>query len=366
MTRNIRRRLEAVRPARLDPDTHDHEGGIRAIIDNTDPLPTDAAPRDRAHRGWLLSTGLAVTAAAAAVTVFVATSTSTPTPAPAGPRPGSQASPPSGPATSAKDVLLAAARTTLRDGKPPTAGTWWASKREGAHVEEALMDGQKFTVLVRFREEAWHSQRAGTPDYYVYQELGAAPLTAADAEIVERLGSPSEYRTGKKGWAAGKDGKPEQVEVTYSTKPGDAKISEQPYSPYLLPEQKLRWSDLATLPADPVRLKKLVGADAVHDDPTTVFVLAFFLYSSPVSKEVRAALYTILSELPGAGSVGRVRDAKGRLADTITFDGGQMWYLIDAKTGAPIGSEVHPKRDPQLSVYDLRISDGFEDSPPAR
>ncbi|TQS44765.1 CU044_5270 family protein [Cryptosporangium phraense] len=329
-------------------------------------------PGKSANRGLTPWVATAV-ATAAAVTVLVV---SVPRTAPdhATPVAGPvtlAASPPSGGAVpSPRTILLAAAEVSARQSAPPaTGGRYWADRREGAHVERASMKGKQFDVLVRFREEFWNSRRTDVPGFYVYQELGAVPASPADAAIIRSLGSPSRYGTGQRVPTDPNDPNSPTVPFEYDTKPGRVSVVEQPSTPLALPHAGIRYDRLDSLPTEPAALKALLAKEAIPNDPSSMFAMIFRAASLPVSPAVRSALLEILAGLPGASSAGEVRDAKGRPAETIVLPfgkGTESWYLIDAKTGAPLGVEVHRTDDRAYTTYDLGVSAGWEDQPPGR
>jgi hypothetical protein len=86
----------------------------------------------------------------------------------------------------------------------------------------------------------------------------------------------------------------------------------------------LTYAQLQRLPADPERLQALVHRQAAPSsratDPTSSNTLAFeefqvigdLLRASPIPPRVRAALYTILSRMPGVTYNGHVADPLGR------------------------------------------------------
>jgi hypothetical protein len=86
----------------------------------------------------------------------------------------------------------------------------------------------------------------------------------------------------------------------------------------------LSYAQLQQLPSDPARLRRLVYEQAAGSsqavDPDSSNTLAFeefvvigdLLRASPIQPPVRAALYTILSRMPGVTYDGRVTDPLGR------------------------------------------------------
>ncbi|HKV68579.1 MAG TPA: hypothetical protein VJN72_10870, partial [Gaiellales bacterium] len=86
----------------------------------------------------------------------------------------------------------------------------------------------------------------------------------------------------------------------------------------------LTYAQLQRLPSDPEKLRRLVYEQAAGSsqavDPSSSNTLAFeefqvigdLLRASPIRPSVRAALYTILSRMPGVTYGGRVTDPLGR------------------------------------------------------
>jgi hypothetical protein len=97
---------------------------------------------------------------------------------------------------------------------------------------------------------------------------------------------------------------------------------------------------LERLPADPQRLTTWARSYARGIEPhmrkqdeefMVTETLSGLLYAVPVSPKVRAAAFRALAQRPGVTSDGRVKDARGRIGDGVTIDGG-FHLIIDPTT----------------------------------
>lgn len=113
---------------------------------------------------------------------------------------------------------------------------------------------------------------------------------------------------------------------------------------------QLGWRDTSTLPADPVALGDLIGDRKVVDGPKgdwESFVLAAdLLRDSYARPDLRAALFTYMSTLPGIELGGATHDAAGRPGIVIssTHDGERFEIVFDRRTG-----KVLEERDVMLT-----------------
>jgi hypothetical protein len=111
----------------------------------------------------------------------------------------------------------------------------------------------------------------------------------------------------------------------------------------------LSYRQLQRLPSDPAKLKRLVYQQAAGSskaaDPGSSNTLAFeefqvigdLLRASPIRPDVRAALYTILSGMPGISYDGRVTDPLGR-------------------AGIEVSVAHSPGEDPAILIFDPRTA----------
>jgi hypothetical protein len=373
MTHDTLRRLAAARPDRLDQGDVDVDAQIRALTAQTQPEPASRRSWHGVPRVRLaLGTGLALAVALVAGTVLA----------------GQSVDPTRDAVPTARQILLAAAQHTVAQ-KTLTSGRYWVVRSAGSDLEPDLVKGQHFNVLTRFAEEHWTAQDPHQTSYYVYQQFAANPATAHDAKIAQRVGYTSE--DGKRHVAE----QPTFQGAYNNPANGDALFSD---------------AELRAFPTDSaglrIKLDKIVNSYRIMPAPPKeerYLMDGFGMLQLPlISNDVRAGIYRMLTEMPGVHALGTVTDAKGRKAQALAFTvhvvypeepgssqsptpaytgtagyNGTAEYrqLIDPKTGASLGEEqrilttgkgVATSLKPgSLWHYDLTISNGFENRPPA-
>lgn len=116
---------------------------------------------------------------------------------------------------------------------------------------------------------------------------------------------------------------------------------ESPVVPFDLTPRQLR-----DLPGEPHALKRRLGRlPGLSSHPHEVFVAATELLRSPLplSAEVRAALYSVLAELPGVRSLGVVTDSAGRRGAAVASrpaGGREMRLIFDPDTSDFLAAET--------------------------
>ncbi|WP_037669813.1 CU044_5270 family protein [Streptomyces griseus] len=99
------------------------------------------------------------------------------------------------------------------------------------------------------------------------------------------------------------------------------------------------WDDLRELPTEPRALKAyLYSGNPDTPEQEAVFNGIITLLRSPVSPELRSALYDVLAGLPYLRLVGPVRDSAGRAGVAIEYDGEDLRsrLVVDPKTALPL------------------------------
>jgi hypothetical protein len=112
---------------------------------------------------------------------------------------------------------------------------------------------------------------------------------------------------------------------------GPARSPNFPYGPFLAPS--FSWREVATLPSGTAELRDRLEALAPRQD--LFGVIGGLLSISPVTPEVRAALYRVLATVPGVDLLGTGTDARGRAGTWLAHDDGTMRWklLVDPHTG---------------------------------
>ncbi|POM26527.1 hypothetical protein BTM25_09280 [Actinomadura rubteroloni] len=329
MTDDLLRVLAQARPdeldAPVDPATRDAELA-RAMRGGP-------APRRRRFRpAWGL---------AAAATAVVATAAFVALPDDPGPPPTATPSVPA--RLDARTVLLAAANTlTRRDAKPNHLAYWHTSMIQRTAFR---VDGG-YTFVQDQREDVWTPFDVHRRIVTETTILGARPATPEDERAWRRAGSPAtvRFQTGTRKLKGG----------MLSTAPKPPQRSSSP----LTDGDKVFWlgrnvsvADLLALPGDPAKLRASLlrwydghgteSSSTKMASDTWLFTVATSLVNGvmPVTPQVRAAAYRMLSALPSVRSLGAVRDPAGRSGVAIAFDertpNGVLEHrlVIDAKTG---------------------------------
>jgi hypothetical protein len=112
---------------------------------------------------------------------------------------------------------------------------------------------------------------------------------------------------------------------------GPAQSPNVPYGPFLAPS--FSWREVATLPSGTAQLRARLEELAPHQD--LFRVIGGLLSISPVTPQVRAALYRVLATVPGVDLLGPGRDARGRAGTWVAHDDGTTRWklLLDPDTG---------------------------------
>ncbi|NEC65692.1 CU044_5270 family protein, partial [Streptomyces sp. SID9727] len=121
---------------------------------------------------------------------------------------------------------------------------------------------------------------------------------------------------------------------------------------------QVAWDDLDTLPTRPDALRRTLAAGAKGSAAEqTVRQAGDLLTGAPVSPRLRAALYRVLAETPGAVVTEKVKDATGRTGTRISWEWKEKWpvhsdhnpnWIVQPSTGrllernyTPVGKDGH-------------------------
>jgi hypothetical protein len=276
------------------------------------PAPTSAKPRRR----WVLALGPAL--AAVAIAAYMGTPTAT-TPPSGDPAPVSM---------SAQQFLLAAADATASQSTQD--GAYWVTVSE----DHLLYDVGRYNVQGRNYREVWWPTRPGRM-VAIGQWLGAEPATDSDRAAWIADGSP-------KSWSL--DPNHSAKSITAGQRPRTVESS--PVGTFSLPWGELTYDQVRALPADPAQLKALILSSAQNPGPDLVFLSARTLLSqTPLTPNVRAAVYRMLAAEPGLTLDQNVGDANGRKGTAVTAvipsdpKPFRIRYIIDPRTGALLSIE---------------------------
>jgi hypothetical protein len=271
----------------------------------------------------------AVIAGAVGVAAALAVVTLVPRAAPAGHghSAGGQAGNLTGP--QARHYILALASTA---GLEPAGGGryWHETLIEGTRVQVGPPGG-RYGVLERWLSEDWTRPRRPGWHAGYDQPLGARPETSADAAAWRRDGSPSSWPGARSG------GEPVRRDPSPPIFHNYDKHEQEP------------WGSNSNLPADPVRLKKILLA---HLIPVTgsaardleLYQTAIPLLRAPIGPALRSAVFRVIAGIPLVQVRLNVRDPGGRpgTALIVTMPGNPAEVdrdIIDPATGRLLAYE---------------------------
>ncbi|MFE0100589.1 CU044_5270 family protein [Streptomyces sp. NPDC059009] len=105
---------------------------------------------------------------------------------------------------------------------------------------------------------------------------------------------------------------------------------------YVICGNSILWDDLRKLPTDPAALRARLVGKATGDDAEEGLYngIEELLTQSPAEPQLRAALFKVLTKIPGARVKERVKDSTGRSGTAVELDAG-TWHrrlIIDAGT----------------------------------
>jgi hypothetical protein len=156
-----------------------------------------------------------------------------------------------------------------------------------------------------------------------------------------------------------------QDKADYGRAPKQPPWDQRPHEVKGLKIGGLTAAQVLALPADPVALHAAIAGNGM-----AITAAAGQLLGSPLTPQpVKAALYRVLRDLPGATLVGDQTDPLGRTGVGVRFDD-PAWtslFLFDPGTGAllgvrSIGKKEVPGRD--ISDWSLNVESGRRDSAP--
>jgi hypothetical protein len=389
--------LQDARPEHLDPapDPRRRQHDLARALGEAAQLPP---ARRRVIRPSRVVYGLTAAAAVAAIAVATASGPTAPG-STAGPAAGAQAGTPAGSATgsgstssgepsslNAAQILLVAADQVRT---APASGRYWRTTTDLYSLELAGPAKNPYVIRSGDREQNWVARSESGTSWGAYKGLGREPASAADRVAWQRDGSPKTFAV-HGNWVddAAKGGKKSVADLpgaptAWTVNPYNAE------SKVFFIGHELSMSAVRDLPADPQALRAFLLTDYQRNvkagSPTQdewIFDTATDLLTLPVSPDVRAAAYRIMSGLSGVQSLGRVSDLTGRAGNAVAVQGtdGQGRFekriIIDAASGLLLADETrYLEPGPKLSwlkptdvwqttvVTDIGWTD---DKPPAR
>ncbi|OAH12306.1 CU044_5270 family protein [Streptomyces jeddahensis] len=333
--------LAAARPAYLDPDRPVDEATRRTELARAlaQPRRRRSLPRTMwrfARPGW----GLGLVGAAAAAALVVATTATHPsrTGDPGG---AAQASP-------ATRVLLAAAERASR--QPELDGRYWKAVRIERYLTAAVAEDDPYTIKGGHRATEWTDTKTGR-SFQTSYDLGFSPTGPADVAAWKRAGSPERIKI----WAPFGKANLRLKEPDYASNRSPHITTPKNLKPYYI-GRFVSLKALRSLPTDPQRLKAelLKGYDreAAQGQSRNEWLFSVsqgLVLDLPVTPDVRAATFRMLSGLKGLTVIDHVKDAQGRSGTAVALkassggkDGGQVEnrLVFDETTSAGLAYET--------------------------
>jgi hypothetical protein len=354
VTEAARRRLPNSRPSRRVPFA-----GVRP------------ARRELLLRAGLPTAGVAVAGMAAAAALVVAVAATAPAGAHTGvgyaSYTGAVPAANSGSTIDGREVLLMAATQVAKKATPPVTGRYWVTSGTAGNFLQVGPAADPYTVLDESQVQYWaaRSPKDGSPS--TDQQLGAAPVSAADRAAWQRDGSPTTWNyVYQRDGLAEPSGRVDGFLRALRTVGGPLAHGSVGYGAqqFWVGDQQMTLAQLQALPADPAQLEKLIlaGVDLTANGGTPgAYLLGVVpsIMEMPVTSAVRATLYQMLAAVPGVQSLGEVTDPVGQqgeaVANTATYNncGGstprtpefsscttQEILIINQATGLPLAEEL--------------------------
>jgi hypothetical protein len=311
----------------------------------------------RGRKRTLITVGLAAaTAGATAAALILALPGAAHSPPPRSAlRPS--AHPRTAPLTTARQVLLTAA---AHIASSPATGRYWRLREIGGITWPGGTKAHPYDISLSVSFDQWNPKSAGQKAWDIFQELGAAPATPADAAAWRAAGSPTRWHSGSRGfimtaglWHG------ELAATTAASAPGASwQVSDGTLGYVEGDEPGLQAAQFRQMPTSPrgvaAVLRRYYAATgcATHPgcSPEDQFIWseALFLLQDPVSARVRSATFKVMASLPGVRLLGPVTDPLGRrgyalATDSLEPGGGNpnavQVVVIDPRAGSLLATE---------------------------
>jgi len=230
--------------------------------------------------------------------------------------------------TDGRAVLLTAATQVAKETQPAAERYWETSATAGNFLRVGAVD-DPYTVLDESQVQYWaaRSPKDGTPSNA--QQLGAAPVSAADRAAWGRNGSPATWDyVGQSDGLADAAGYSSGMMSQLTMAGGPLVNLDVGYGSqqFQVGDKTLTLSQLQALPADPAQLEKLIlngyHPSTSNGETPSAWLLDGVLppiLEEPVTPAVRAALYEMLAAMPGIKSLGEVTDPAGQQGEAVSY-----------------------------------------------
>jgi hypothetical protein len=227
--------------------------------------------------------------------------------------------------TDGRAVLLTAATQVAKETLPVTGRYWVTTAMAGNFLRIGPAD-DPYMVLDESQVQNWAARSPKDFSPLDAQQLGAAPVSAADRAAWQRNGSPTVWSyVGQSDGLADAAGGTDGVGAALAMAGGplyneDAGLGSQQFQ---VGARTLTLAQLQALPADPAKLRTMIlsGGVAAGETPSAFLLDGVLppLLETPVTPAVRAALYQMLAAMPGIKSLGEVTDPAGQRGDAVSY-----------------------------------------------
>jgi hypothetical protein len=235
-----------------------------------------------------------------------------------------------------------------------------------------LVGSPKYKISQKSITESWMPMRQGVESWFGWVDLGAHPVTRADAAKWRAQGSPTEWPMTETDPVTMAPTEPVVNKMTFD---------EVPPGYYLSGVKPVSAQQIQALPTDPEKLRAVLAAKSepgmtADDLNYQVFSAAGrLLFEMPSPPKLRGAALRVLSMLPGVRIKENVKDPIGRTGTQISMDwtkpgqpsdgptrlwDGKTNYIVDPSTGRLLSSEY----DGLKSGASVVLESGWTDEKP--
>lgn len=218
---------------------------------------------------------------------------------------------------------------------PPVAGQFVYTKSEGSFENTIVpVSGIAINVVQRVTREAW----IGPDGSGRLHEIESSGHFATSAD--------------RAAWIAA--GKPDVL---------SGNVSDENF-----PAGGLSYLDLSGLPTDPTELRQRIESRTIEGGPPgdgeTFTIVGDLLRETYASPGLRAALFTVASELPGVRLVGSTHDELGRPGTAVAYDADGISHelIFDPDTSQILGERTVLLADDTVLGWTAYVASGVVDS----
>ncbi|MDX6259954.1 MAG: hypothetical protein QOH84_1642 [Kribbellaceae bacterium] len=238
---------------------------------------------------------------------------------------------------------------------------------------QILVGSPEYKIQEKSITESWMPMRQGVESWFGWVDLGAHPVTRADAAKWRAQGSPTEWPQTETDPITLEPSEPVVNKMTFD---------EVPPGYYLSGVKPVTAQQIQALPTDPEKLRAVLAANSepsmtADDINYQVFSAAGrLLFEMPSPPKLRGAALRVLSMLPGVRIKENVKDPIGRTGTQISMDWAKpgrpsdgptrLWdgrtnYIVDPSTGRLLSSEYAGTPKSGASVV---LESGWTDEKP--